>query len=95
VIVAFATFIDKRPVPSFPRWYGYFSIWYAILGVPGICVYFFNDGPLAWHGIFAFWIPLFAYCIWQIVTSYVLIKAVDVENDERAAAEMRGEVPAS
>jgi hypothetical protein len=85
VILAFAVFIDRRTVPSFPRWFGYFNLWYAVLGVPGCAIYLFKTGPLAWNGMFAFWIPLTVFCIWQVVTSVMLSKAVDVEAAEREA----------
>ena len=85
VILAFAVFMDKRERPSFPRWYGYFNIWYAILSVPGCAIYLFKSGPLAWNGVFAFWIPLTAFAIWWTVTTFMLVKAVDVEAAERAA----------
>lgn len=85
VVLAFAVFIDKRERPSFPRWFGYFNIWYAILGVPGCAIYLFKSGPLAWNGVFAFWIPLTVFSIWWIVTTFMLIKAVDVEATERVA----------
>jgi hypothetical protein len=85
VILAFCVFIDRRQVPSFPRWFGYFNIWYAILGVPGCAIYLFKSGPLAWNGVFAFWIPLTVFCIWMIVTAIMLTKAVDVEAAERQA----------
>ena len=85
VILAFAVFIDKRERPSFPRWYGYLCIWYAILGVPGCAIYLFTTGPLAWNGVFAFWIPLTVFSIWWIVTTFMLVKAVDVEAAERAS----------
>ena len=85
IVLAFAVFIDKRERPSFPRWFGYFNIWYAILGVPGCAIYLFKSGPLAWNGVFAFWIPLTVFCIWWIVTTFMLIKAVDVEAAERDA----------
>jgi hypothetical protein len=84
VILAFCVFIDRREVPSFPRWYGYFNIWYAILGVPGCAVFLFKDGPLAWDGMFAFWIPLTVFSIWMVVTTVMLSKAVDVEATERS-----------
>jgi hypothetical protein len=84
VILAFCVFIDRREVPSFPRWYGYFNIWYAILGVPGCAVFLFKDGPLAWDGMFAFWIPLTVFSIWMVVTTVMLSKAVDVEAAERS-----------
>jgi hypothetical protein len=86
IIVALATFIDKREVPSFPRWFGYFNIWYAVLGIPGCAIYLFKTGPLAWNGIFAFWIPLTAFLIWIIVTAVVLLKATDIEAAEREKA---------
>jgi hypothetical protein len=85
VILAFCVFIDRRQVPSFPRWFGYFNIWYAVLGVPGCAIYLFKTGPLAWNGMFAFWIPLTVFCIWMIVTAIMLTKAVDVEAAERQA----------
>lgn len=85
VILAFAVFIDKREVPSFPRWFGYFNIWYALLGVPGCAIYLFKTGPLAWNGVFAFWIPLTVFCIWLIVVTVMLVKAVDIEAAEREA----------
>jgi hypothetical protein len=88
VILAFAVFIDKRQVPSFPRWFGYFNIWYAILGVPGCAIYLFKTGPLAWNGMFAFWIPLTVFCIWMVVTTVMLVKSVDVEAAERSAREV-------
>jgi hypothetical protein len=86
IILAFAVFIDKREVPSFPRWFGYFNIWYAVLGVPGCAVFLFKTGPLAWNGIFAFWIPLTVFLIWFTVTGVMLLKAIDVEAAEREAA---------
>lgn len=85
VILAFCVFIDRRPVPSFPRWFGYFNIWYAVLAVPGCAVFLFKTGPLAWDGMFAFWIPLTVFCIWMVVTAIMLTKAVDVEAAEREA----------
>ena len=86
MIVALATFIDRREVPTFPRWFGYFNIWYAVLGVPGCAIYLFKTGPLAWNGIFAFWIPLTVFLIWIIVTAVVLLKATDIEAAEREKA---------
>jgi len=85
IILAFCVFIDRRQVPSFPRWFGYFNIWYAVLGVPGCAIFLFKTGPLAWNGMFAFWIPLTVFCIWMIVTAIMLTKAVDVEAAERKA----------
>jgi len=96
IIVAVAVFLDKREVPTFPRWYGYFSIWYVVLGVPGCAIYVFKTGPLAWNGVFAFWIPFTVFVVWIAVTSFMLSKAVDVEAAERErAAETKQWEPAA
>jgi hypothetical protein len=83
-IFAFAVFTDKRLVPSFPRWFGYFQIWYALFGALGAGCFVFRDGPLAWDGLIAFWIPLCAFGFWIVVTTVMLMKSVDVEAAERA-----------
>lgn len=36
--------------------------------------------------MFAFWIPLTVFLIWLIVTTMMLLKAVDVEAGEREKA---------
>jgi hypothetical protein len=82
VVLAIAAFIDHGQPPTFPRWFGYFNAWYVLLTVPGALVVLFNDGPLAWNGIFAFWIPLTAFSIWLIVTMVVLFRSI---SDEQAA----------
>lgn len=83
IILAIATFIDKREHPVFPRWFGYMNVWYAVLALPGCAIYLFHDGPLAWNGVFAFWIPLAAFTGWVVSVTVVLVRAVDSE----AAAE--------
>lgn len=83
VILGVAAFIDTREVPSFPRWFGYFNIWFAVLLVPGGAIYLFKTGPLAWNGLFALYIPLSVFGLWIVVTTVVLLKAVDVEAAER------------
>ena len=89
LILALAVFIDKRAVPTFPRWYGYLSLWMALLVLPGGCVYVIQRGPLGWNGIIAWWIPVSAFFVWIVPTVFLLVKAVDIEaaeREERAAA---------
>ena len=44
ILAVVVLFLDKREVPSFPRWFGYFNIWYAVLGVPGCADLSVQDG---------------------------------------------------
>lgn len=82
VVLAIAAFVDTGTPPTFPRWFGYFNVWYALLTLPGALVVLFNDGPLAWNGVFAFWIPLTAFSVWLITTVVVLLRSI---RDEEAA----------
>jgi hypothetical protein len=80
VVLTVATFIDRTEPSTFPRWFGYLNIWYAILATPGGAVVLFNDGPLAWNGVFAFWISLVAFGAWMIAVTVVLLRSVSAEE---------------
>ncbi|MFZ0712583.1 hypothetical protein [Mycobacterium sp.] len=91
VIQAFALtaviFQDHRATPIFPRWLGYFSLWAGTLFIPGTAISYFHTGPLAWNGIFAYWLPLGVFAIWiAVVTAYVL-RAIDQQQAEDVAAD--------
>ena len=40
----------------------------------------FNDGPLAWNGVMAFWIPLVAFSGWIIGTTVVMDRSIKAEQ---------------
>ena len=91
VIVQIACFgiailIDERERPIFPRWSGYFMLWVCLLLSPTSLCVFFKDGPFAWNGLFAFWIPLTTYGIWMLTTFWLLRQAIDHEVAEEAGA---------
>lgn len=77
ITLAVASFVDGS---DFPRWYGYFNLWVALLSLPGCVVVVFNDGPLAWHGVFAFYIPGLALTLWVFTTTYVLLRAISAQQ---------------
>jgi hypothetical protein len=87
--IAVATFIDRSDPPVLPRWFGYLNVWYAVLATPGGAVMIFNDGPLAWNGVFAFWIPLVAFSVWIVSLVVVMLRSItaqQVSERELAAA---------
>ena len=79
-VLAIASFIDHTEPRTFPRWFGYLNLWYAVLATPGGAVMIFNDGPLAWNGIFAFWIPLVAFGGWMISLVVVNLRSISAEE---------------
>jgi hypothetical protein len=80
LVLTTASFIDHTQPGTFPRWFGYLNAWYALLALPGGAVVIFNDGPLAWNGVFAFWIPLVAFSVWMVAVTVVLLKSIKAEQ---------------
>jgi hypothetical protein len=70
---------DRAATPVFPRWSGYLSIFVAIAQIPGGFVALFVSGPLAWNGIFAWWIPLTTFFTWTAAMIFVTVKATSQE----------------
>ncbi len=83
---------DTNPQPVFPRWYGYLSLWSAMLYCPASFDMFFQDGPLAWNGLFSWWLSVVAFFAWMVVTMTVTIQAINREERETRAGSA---VPAS
>lgn len=75
ITVGIGAFMDKREQPAFPRWLGYVSIWACILFLPGQFIFFFYDGPFAWDGIIAFWLPTVVLMGWFLLMGYMVRKS--------------------
>jgi hypothetical protein len=74
--VAIAAFVDDHERPVFPRWYGWFNLMAIMAFLPDQLVFFFKTGPFAWNGVFGWWIPLFDFFGWILVTFWLLRRAV-------------------
>lgn len=74
--IGIAILSDRNTPSIFPRWSGYFNLWVAILFLPGGLVTFFKDGPFAWDGLLAFWMPLAVFLGWYIVMFVVLLGVI-------------------
>jgi hypothetical protein len=58
---------DHSPAPLVPRWVGYTNLWISLGAAPGCALVFFKTGPLAWDGLFTFWIPVGVFVLWFFV----------------------------
>lgn len=76
VTLAIAAFQDRNPTPIFPRWYGWLNVWAAVLFLGGVGCEFFVDGPFAWDGLFAFYLPLVDFTIWVVCTLTLIWKYI-------------------
>jgi hypothetical protein len=85
-----AVLLDKGAVPVFPRWFGWFNIWVSLVWVPAAIIPFFKTGLFAWNGVGAFWIPFLILALWFVITTVLLLRAINVdeaEEKETAAAD--------
>jgi hypothetical protein len=80
ITIGIAVLGDKSTDPIFPRWYGFFNFWVAILLLPAGVICLFNTGPFAWNGIFGFWLPLIDFTIWILLTTVLLFKAISKQE---------------
>jgi hypothetical protein len=76
VLLALAVYSDDRNDPVFPRWVGHFSLVIAAAMVPAAGAAVFQTGPLAWDGLWSFWVRNGAYVAFVIVMFFVLRRAV-------------------
>lgn len=80
--VAMAGFTQRQGPEVFPRWFLYLNLWMATIGAIGVAVIFFFSGPLAWNGIFAFWIPIGSYGPFLIVTFIMFYRTIVAQKDQ-------------
>lgn len=76
VLLGVAILKDDSASPIFPRWSAWSCFWLTFLIAPGSLVVFFKNGPLAWNGIIAFYIPIAAFLIWIVIMSVCMFKAL-------------------
>ncbi len=70
--IAYAVFVSDESNPALPRWFGYFSVWAAVLFLPGILITFFKTGPFAWDGIIGFWLPVGVFFTWILAAALMV-----------------------
>ncbi|MFL6109358.1 MAG: hypothetical protein ACJ716_11005 [Marmoricola sp.] len=83
VALGTAILIDRRSVPYFPKWLGWFCYLMAFTFVPLVVMPFLQTGPFAWHGLFNYWIALGAFFAFiYTMTFYVhqAVKRVEIEE---------------
>jgi hypothetical protein len=68
----------------FPRWYGYFTAWTALMFEAGAIAFLTRGGPFAWNGLLVFWSPLTLFGAWIAVTATLLLKSLNKQIADEA-----------
>jgi hypothetical protein len=83
--VAVAIFCFRKTTVAFspfPRWFGYYTIWIALMFEAGAIAFMTRTGPFAWNGLLVFWSPLSLFGAWLSVMIYLLLKAIKQQKDD-------------
>ncbi|MDB5971376.1 MAG: hypothetical protein JWQ90_3826 [Hydrocarboniphaga sp.] len=75
--IGYATLTDRNATPIFPRWLGFTNLWVAVLSLGGAIIPFFKQGPFAWNGLIAFWIPAVLFGVWAALMTWAVWRAAE------------------
>jgi hypothetical protein len=81
VVVTLSQPNDARS--PFPRWFGYRTIWVALITEVGAVGYLTKHGPFAWNGLFVFWLPFGIGFAWLALLAILLLRSL---KQQRIAA---------
>lgn len=87
VAVAVVCFIPTAVRHSpFPRWFGWFTAWIALMFEAGAIAFFPRTGVFSWNGLLVFWSPLSLFGLWITVMATLLFKSLKQQRLEAEAA---------
>jgi hypothetical protein len=72
LLIGMAVLQDRATPVVFPRWVGYANFCAGFLLVPACLIPLFQTGPLAWNGVFSFWIPVIEFTAWFFLMVWAL-----------------------
>ena len=79
VFLGIAMLMDSQDTPTFPRWFGYATIF---VGTDFLCaglIVLTENGPFAWDGILAYYVPFITIFIWIVGAIVFLLRSIDRE----------------
>lgn len=77
---------QTAPHSPFPRWYGYLCAWIGLMFEAGAIAFLTKTGPFAWDGLLAFFSPASLFCVWIIITAWLLLPKLKAQQRDAEAA---------
>lgn len=81
-VVCFYRKVDSALSP-FPRWLGYFTLWFGSISELGVLATVFKTGPFAWNGLIPFWFAILSYAAWTTLLIFTLLRAIGMQIAEK------------
>jgi hypothetical protein len=86
IVLGLAILQDRSADPVFPRWLGYFCFFSSLAFLPGGLNCLAKTGPLAWDGLFAWWLGLAVFGTWIAVVAVALVRYAIPHQERHARA---------
>lgn len=71
--------MDEQETPTFPRWFGYATLFFAADLLGGAFIVLTETGPFAWNGALAYYLPFATFFAWIAGAVAFLLPSVDRE----------------
>lgn len=81
ISIAIAVLSYKGSDSFYPRWYGYYLIFIAMISLSAGLLIFFKSGPFAYNGLITFWVTYAALVSFFIIGSTLLIRGVSRQGE--------------
>jgi hypothetical protein len=85
VLLALAIYTDGQDRPVYPRWVAHFNFVVAAALVPAAFTGLALNGPMAWNGLFPFWVKNITIGIWIVVMAIVIGQTIRRQRLEDVA----------
>ena len=83
VIIAVVILSDTARRPIYPRWVAYANLFIGASFLPDLLLGYFRTGPLAYQGVFCFWIPTVTYGLWLNIMGITTWQAIKRHHREQ------------
>jgi hypothetical protein len=81
VAIAVVALIPNNVVHTpFPRWFGYYTAWTALMFEAGAIAFLTRSGPFSWNGLLAFWSPVVTFFAWIVVMAILMFWAIGSQD---------------
>ena len=76
IILALAIYLDRQARPVFRPWVAHFNLVVAAALTPAAFTGLALSGPMAWNGLFPFWVKNIAIAVWIVVMGILVGRVV-------------------
>ena len=82
IVIAIAVLSSNARESFYPRWYGYFLIFIAMVSLSAGLMIFFKSGPFAYNGLITFWVTYACLVLFFIMGSVLLIRGISQSDSK-------------